>query len=70
MKKIPFQTAMDFIADYESGIFGAERLGQAFVNEFYYDSIPPDDALTDLFYTANFFAAKAIILTEYVEFDK
>ena len=63
--KISFSDAVKFFRDYETDKSYANlRVGQAFLIKFY--SRPVD---SELFNTNNYFVARNIIFSKYVEFE-
>lgn len=67
MKKlVNAQVLSQFLSDYHSKRFAHERLGQAFVNEFF----PPDRQDPDLFYEPNQQQAYDRIAERYVNWER
>lgn len=65
VSKISFSDAVKFFRDYETdNVYANLRVGQAFMNKFY-----ERESDSELFYTNNYFVARNIIFSKYVEFE-
>lgn len=65
VSRISFSDAVKFFKEYESDkAYANLRVGQAFLNKFY-----PRESDSELFYTNNYFVARNIIFSKYVEFE-
>lgn len=65
VSRISFSDAVKFFKEYETDKSYAHlRVGQAFINKFYTRLVDPE-----LFYANNYFEARNIIFSKYVEFE-
>jgi len=65
--KIVFSDFLEFLDDYEEGLFGKQRLGQAFLNKFLPDYEIPNQFDPALFLEYDYLFAKTTIINKYVE---
>ena len=65
VKPVPFSKVIKFFKEFETeDRYKHLRVGQAFMNEFY-----PRDTDSEVFYANNYFVARNLIFSKYVEFE-